>query len=129
MAAPETGRGRRRWRAGFRWLRRLVLLFVLLLLGTLIYLNQVGLPDFVKNPLLENLRARGIELQFNRLRLRLGRGLVAEKVRVGRADETSSPQLEVRQLQLRLDLKGLLKGQVRVDALVLRHGKFSWPVL
>ena len=57
-----------------RWLRRsLWLCLVLALLGVAAigYLNQVGLPDFAKRELQERLAKRGIELEFDWLRLEL----------------------------------------------------------
>ena len=74
---------RRSWRIArrlFRWCRITVLLVLLGVVISGIYLNQVGIPDFIKQPLLAKLRARGVELQFTRLRLRWYRGIVAEHV-------------------------------------------------
>ena len=52
----------------FRRFRMGMWLVILLVLGSLLYLNQIGLPGIVKKPLLEKLRARGVDLQFTRLR-------------------------------------------------------------
>ena len=82
------------------------------MLGALLYLNRVGLPDFAKQPLLENLRARGLELEFSRLRLSWYRGIVAENVRFGRADEPLSPQLTAAQVQLRLNHRALARLRI-----------------
>ena len=73
----------RELQAAGRTLRRLritIWLVILALVGALAYLNQVGLPNVVKRPLLEKLRARGIDLQFSRLRLRWYHGIVADNV-------------------------------------------------
>src|SRR5437867_270216 len=86
----------------FRRVRITFWLIILLLVGTLVYLNQVGLPGFVKKPLLARLRERGVELQFSRLRLRWYQGIVADNVRFGRADEPTSPQLTVSEVQVHL---------------------------
>jgi len=59
-----------RFRRCFRWCRITLLLFVLLFLGSLVYLNRVGLPEFLKARLVSELRARGVVLQFTRMRLR-----------------------------------------------------------
>ncbi|MGH7994584.1 MAG: hypothetical protein ACREDQ_13770, partial [Limisphaerales bacterium] len=72
----------RRCRTLLRHLRRLIILLVLVLICAIGWLNQIGLPDFVKRPLVETLRARGIELEFARLRLSLRRGLVADDVHI-----------------------------------------------
>ena len=47
----------------FKWCRVTVLLLVLLFVAALAYLQLVGLPDFLKNPLLRALRQRGSGLQ------------------------------------------------------------------
>ena len=78
---PKRDSGRRAigW---LRWSRRLVLLLLLAALAALGWLHQVGVPGFVKEPLLAQLRERGLTLQFQRMRLRLTRGVVAETVRL-----------------------------------------------
>src|SRR5438309_11973791 len=85
---PTTKPGfRQRFRCYFRWCRISLLFFVLLLLGSLTYLNRVGLPEFLKARLVSELRARGVILNFTRMRLRWYHGLVAENVSLGRADD------------------------------------------
>ena len=63
---------RRFWRIArrlFRWCRIVVWLGVLALLILLLWLHNYGLPDFVKQRLVFELRARGVELRFTRMRL------------------------------------------------------------
>ena len=105
-----------------------VWLVILALLGALLYVNRVGLPDFAKRPLLENLRARGLELEFSRLRLNWHRGIVAENVRFGRADTPLIPQLTAAQVQLRLNHRALARLRFQIDALVLRQGRLIWAL-
>jgi hypothetical protein len=123
---------RRFWRICriyFRRFRIAVWFLVLALLGGLIYVNQIGLPGFVKNPLLEKLRAQGIDLKFSRLRLRWYQGIVAEKVRFERTGESFSPQLTLEEVQVQLNRRALTKLQLQVDGLMLRHGRLVWPIL
>jgi hypothetical protein len=103
-------------------------LVILLLVSALGYLNQVGLPDFVKRPLLEKLHSRGIDLQFTRLRLRWYRGIVAENVRFESANEPLTPQLKLNEVEVRLNHTALRHLQVQVDSLALRQGTFIWPL-
>ena len=103
-------------------------LIVLALVGCIVYLNHVGLPEFVKNPLLEKLRARGIDLQFTRLRVRWYQGIVAENVRFGRAADPLSPRLTAAEVQLQFNHEALKKFQFQLDSLVLREGRLVWPV-
>ena len=113
-------------RVYFRRFRITVWLLILALLGAMLYLTQVGLPAFAKQPLLDNLRARGIELQFSRLRLSWQLGIVAENVRFGRADEPLSPELRVALVQLRLNHRALSRLQIQIDSLLLRQGRLVW---
>jgi hypothetical protein len=128
MAPRHKGSFWRTCRVYFRRFRITVWLLILAVLGALLYLNQIGLPGFAKKPLLDNLRARGLDLQFSRLRLSSYHGIVAENVRFGRADEPLSPQLTVAQVQVRLDHKALAHLQFQVTSLVLRGGRLVWPL-
>jgi hypothetical protein len=118
----------RKCRIGFRWLRIATLLAVLALVCALVWFNRVGLPDFLKQPLVEKLRARGVELEFIRLRLRFERGIVAENVRLGHAATPDSPTLSLAEVQLRLNYRALLHRRLQIDGLVLRDGKLVWPL-
>jgi hypothetical protein len=86
---------------------------ILALLAVLVYLNQVGLPDFAKKRLLEELRLRGINLQFSRLRLRFDQGIVAENVRFGRAEDALGPHLSAEEVQVRMSIKALVRFQLQ----------------
>ena len=122
---------RRFWRicrVYFRRFRIVLWSVTLLLLGALLYLNQVGLPGFIKRPVLERLRAHGLDLQFSRLRLRWYDGIVAENVRFGQPKEPLAPRLTLREVRVPLNLRALVRFQVQVDGLVLRQGRLSWPL-
>jgi hypothetical protein len=112
----------------FRRFRIAVWLIILVLVCCVLYLNQIGLPGFIKNPLLAKLRAQGIDLQFTRLRVRWDRGIVAENVRFGRADDSLSPNLAVREVAVGLDYNALRKLRLQVDSLMLRQGTLAWPI-
>jgi len=118
----------RKCRIGFRWLRIATLLAVLVLICAFVWFNRVGLPEFLKRPLVEKVRARGVELEFTRLRLRFVRGLVAENVRLGQAATPDSPMLALSEVQLRLNHRALLHRRLQIDGLVLREGKLVWPL-
>ena len=127
-ASAKTGRWRR-GRALFRAFRISVLLLVLVLVAAVTYLNEVGLPDFLKRPLLAELRASGVDLQFSRLRLRWNRGVVAEDVRFGSAQgESNAPQLTLKEVEVKLDHAALARFHVRIDRLILEQGRLVWPV-
>src|SRR5438445_8502394 len=94
---------RQKFRRCFRWCRITLLFLVLLLLGGLVYLNRVGLPEFLKTRLVSELRARGVNFNFTRLRLRWYRGLVAENISLGRTDDPAGPHLSIGEADLKLN--------------------------
>ncbi len=127
---PPKARSRRwgRWRIYFRRIRIGVWLLILVLLGAVIYFNQVGLPGFLKKPLLSALRARGVDLQFTRLRWRWQGGLVAENVRFGQAAAPDGPTLAAKQADVRLSYAALARLRLQVESLALSQGQLHWPV-
>jgi hypothetical protein len=127
--APRTKN--RFWRLCGIYFRRfrITLLFVIfILVSALVYLDQVGLPGFVKKPLLQKLRDRGLDLQFTRLRWRWYHGIIAENVVFGRTDQPTGPQITAQQVQVRLDNRALLRLQFQVNSLIVKQGRFTWPI-
>src|SRR5206468_5535870 len=117
-----------KFRRCFRWCRITSLFLVLLLLGGLVYLNGVGLPEFLKLRLVSELRSRGVALNFTRLRLRWYHGLVAENVSLGRADDPSGPHLSLAEADLQLDRAALHRLQFHIRSLVLHDGRLVLPL-
>ena len=129
MGAHQQRRFWRLCRLYFRGFRMFIWLLILAALSVLIYINQVGLPDLIKNPLLEKLRARGLDLRFSRLRLSWNQGIVAENVHFGPADRQLSPDLNVAEVQVRLNWEALAHLRFQVDSLMLRQGRLAWALL
>jgi len=115
-------------RVYFRRFRIAVLLtlFVLVVIG--VYLNQVGLPDFAKRPLLANLRSHGVNLEFSRLRLRGYRGIVAEDVRLSNGGNQSMPGFSAKSADVRLDYAALARLQIEVLGVTLNKGSLRWDL-
>lgn len=114
-------------RLNFRRCRMVVHLLILTLILIILWLNQIGLPGFVKRPLLQALRQHGIELQFSRLRLNFVHGLVADNVHIG-GEAPDLPSLAVQEVHLRIDYPALLHRTLQLDGIVLRQGTFTLPV-
>lgn len=117
----------RKCRITFRWFRIAVWLLVLLVLGAFLWVNRVGLPDFLKTPLVAALRERGVELEFSRMRLSLVRGLVADDVRAGEAGGPAGASFAARLVELELDFPELWNRRLALNGLVLRDGVFNLP--
>ncbi len=128
MAKTEKRGFWRTCRIYFRRFRIAVLSVILILLCCLLYLNRIGLPDFIKRPLLTRLNHRGIDLQFERMRWRWNRGIVAEKVQFVRSDGTVAPRFTVKEAEVEIDYRALLRLQLQVRGLVLKDGELDWEI-
>lgn len=127
MASRATRKIWRRLRLGFRYFRVSIWLFVLIVVASLIYLNQIGLPDFIKNPILAQMRARGLELDFSRLRLEWYRGIVAENINMG-SPEPNGPQFFIDMAEVRLNHRALIHFKVELDSLLIKQARFCWTL-
>ena len=120
---------RRRAAGGFRWGRRSVYLVLMTVLVALGWIHQVGLPGFIKAPLVAQLGQRGIHLEFDRLRLRATRGIVAEKVRLSGPRDAKGGRFEADDVQVRLDWSRMFQGHVpEVTGLVIRGARLAVPM-
>jgi hypothetical protein len=127
-AKPKKRRGF--WRSlavYFRRFRIVVWLLLLAVIASFIYLNQVGLPGMIKRPLLQRLEARGINIEFSRVRVRWYEGVVAEDVQFGSA-AGNSPRVTARETKVLLNWRSLLRGRLQVDSLLVREGKMVWDI-
>ena len=128
MAEPQKkSRWRHFWRA-FRWLRIGCWLAVLTVVVAFIYLNQVGLPNFAKRRVQAELRERGLDVEFERLRLRWYEGIVAEKLTLTRTNAAEGLQLSIQEAKVGLDADELRKFRFKVSSLWLRQGRLAWTL-
>ena len=97
-------------RRAFRWLRITLWLSLLTLLCAWLWFNRIGLPDFLKQRALAELRAHGILVDFARLRWRW-HGLVADQARFAAPNHGQGFGLFADELILRLDRDPLLQGR------------------
>ena len=127
--AKRKSRFWRKCRIYFRRARFTVWLVILGILGALIYLNLIGLPGFVKRPIITKLHERGLALDFSELKLHWARGFVASDVRFGATnDSATTPQLKAREVEFNFHMSGLLAGKIQVDALAIRGGTLEWTL-
>ena len=129
---PATPLVRRRgWRAvltTFKWCRitLLLLLFVVIILG--LFLDRVGLPDWLERRVVDQFRANGWELQFSRLRLRWYHGIVAEDLQLRRTNTFNGPHLFLRAAEFQLNWKALRHLDLEARGVMLAGGSFRWPL-
>jgi hypothetical protein len=127
-AAAPTPASRRR-RALWRGLRIAGLLLVLFALSGVLYLQQVGVPGWVREWVVGVLRERGVALSFSRLRLRPDRGLVADQVALALPRQPGAPEVRFEQVILEPDWTALLRRRtLELHTLVLRRGRAVVPL-
>ena len=128
--AKREKQGRRSWgRRIFCCCRFGFLSALLIALGSLLYFNQVGLPDFLERRVVAELRARGIGLEFSRLRFRWYRGLVAETVTLTQTQRVDGPELTFGEVVLDLDATALWRLRPQLKALELLDGRLVVPLV
>ncbi|HEY3148681.1 MAG TPA: hypothetical protein VGJ75_20135, partial [Dongiaceae bacterium] len=121
MTKPTPSRRARILRRLFRWGRITVLLLVLATLMAGLFLNKVGLPEFLKRRLVAQMRARGWEVEFSRMRLRWYRGIVAEDLQLRRTNSMVGPHLFIDVAEFRLNREALRDFDLHADAVTV-HG-------
>jgi hypothetical protein len=130
----EASPPRKRWtfwrvcRVGFRCVRIAAWLVVLAALVAFLWFNQRGVPDFVKRPVLAELKERGFDLEFQRLRWQWFRGLVAEGITLARAGDTPGPHFAAAEAEVQLDHDALRRFEFVVSGVALRQGGLTWTL-
>jgi len=94
------------------------------------YLHLIGLPDFVKRPLLRRLLAEGVAAQFTNIQLGWGRGplIVIENADFSRSHQPLSPRLSASRAELALDWDALLHSQIALRSLQISSAQLQLPI-
>jgi uncharacterized protein involved in outer membrane biogenesis len=114
----------------FRWCRITVWLAVFVVVAAVAYLHLVGLPDYVKRPMLRRLEAHGITAEFSNMQLgwRRGPSVIIEDAAFKRFHQPLSPRLSARRAELELSWDALLHSQVNVRSLLVSSAQLELPV-
>jgi hypothetical protein len=120
-------KGVRAARKVFRWCRMLVWIVLLVVVGELAYLHLVGLPDFLKRPLLAKIRDRGFQAQFTNARLSWGPSVVIENASFSGTNK-SGARLSAGTTEIQLNWDALLHGRLKMDSVEIVRGSALVPV-
>jgi len=112
----------------FKWCRVTILFAIFLAVAAVSYLQLVGLPDYLKNPLLRALRQRGFEAQFASARLDLGPSIVIENAAFSPTNQAAGPRLSAEWTQLNLNANAFFHARLQVDSFEVRQAGLSMPV-
>lgn len=102
---------------------------VLTVLCAYIYLTQIGLPGFLKDKLVAALHSRGLDLQYEEMRLDPLGHVVAENIRFGKTDDPTSPRLFIGRAGLNLDWEALKERRLVVNSLLIRKAELTVPLV
>ena len=106
-----------------RWLRRLLGLFlvvILLSVGAVLYLNQIGLPGFAKRGVQQYLAELGIKLDFNWLRIHLDGTWNARQLKIDQTDSGGVLGVSFDDITVRPNYLSLILGQPSVKEFGIR---------
>jgi hypothetical protein len=118
----------RHFLTAFKWCRVTVLLVVFLLVAAFTYLQLVGLPDFLKDPLLRQLRQRGIDAQFASARLAWGPSIIIENASFSPTNQPTRARLSTGWTQLDLNADAFLHARLQVDSFEILKAGLRIPV-
>jgi hypothetical protein len=114
----------------FRWFRLSLLLILFLAVAAVSYLHLIGLPDFVKRPLLRRLLAEGVAARFTNMQLGWGLGpsFVIENAAFSRSHQPFSPRLSASRAELALSWNALLHSQIALRSLQISSAQLLLPI-
>lgn len=122
---------KRLWKTLWRlfYFARLALWLVLLLLaGSYAWLYFYGVPDCVRQLVVQQLAERGIAFNFESIHVEIPTGLVARGVRLGDTRTPDRPLVHAKEVGILFDLHRLWQRQLPVTALALKHGELAVPL-
>ncbi len=111
---PEESKTPVRKRRWWRWPLRVGIVLLLTLAGAALYLNQSGLPGFAKRSLQARLAKRGVQLDFDWLRMDWDGAWRAAQLRLGQADAAGRVGVTVGSGVFRPDYGALFAGRAAV---------------
>lgn len=115
-----------RW--GIRGCRVALLLILLALVAGFIWFNQIGMPDFAKTLLRNELMQRGLDVEFQHMSWKWFQGIVTEDLVAHPAAGRIGPSIRIRSADVDLDLNRLVTGELSVKAIKLFQGSGRWRV-
>jgi hypothetical protein len=111
----------------FRWCRIIVLFTVFLVMAEVAYLHLIGLPEFLKRPLLQTLRQHGFDAEFTGAHLNWGPVIEVENAAFQTTNEASGPRLSAGLAILALKWDDLVHGRFKVDSFQVATARLQAP--
>ena len=110
----------------WRFARTGAVCLALFITAFFVHLHNVGLPEAVKQRLIQSLERRGWHMEYSRLRLRWMQGIVGEGLHLRPSGGGRGPELFVDRIDFRLSREDLRRLALTPESLVLRDGRCVW---
>jgi hypothetical protein len=111
----------------WRFARTGVVCLALFIAAFFIHLHNVGLPETVKQRLVQSLERRGWHMEYSRLRFRWMQGIVGEDLHLRPSGSGArGPELFVDRIDFRLSREDLRRFVFTPESLLLRQGRCVW---
>jgi len=109
-------------------LRSVQLFFFVAVPAVILWLQFVGLPGFLHQPVIDAARSEGLDLEFSRMRVSIFQGLVLDDVRLSAKNLPEKNEVAVDRAALAVNWRELLRGKFEIGALELRGAQLYLPV-
>ena len=96
--------------------------------AVILWLQFVGLPGFLREPVTAAARNEGLDLKFSRMRVSILQGLVLDDVRLSAKNLPEKSEVAVDRASLAVNWRELLRGKFELGALELRGAQLYLPV-
>ncbi|MFM7374292.1 MAG: hypothetical protein ACKO39_03960, partial [Chthoniobacterales bacterium] len=109
-------------------LRSVQLFFFVAVPAVILWLQFIGLPGFLREPVVNAARNEGLDLKFSRMRVSIFQGLVLDDVRLSAENLPVKSEVAVDRASLAVNWRELLRGKFELGALELRGAQLYLPI-
>jgi hypothetical protein len=109
-------------------LRSVQLFFFVAVPAVILWLQFIGLPGFLREPVVAAARNEGLDLKFSRMRVSILQGLVLDDVRLSAKNLPEKSEVAVNRASLAVNWRELLRGKFELGALELRGAQLYLPI-
>jgi len=109
-------------------LRSVQLFFFVAVPAVILWLQFIGLPGFLREPVVNAARNEGLDLKFSRMRVSIFQGLVLDDVMLSAENLPEKSEVAVDRASLAVNWRELLRGKFELGALELRGAQLYLPI-
>jgi hypothetical protein len=117
------------WRASrrvFRSIRILSLFAIFIAVFAVVYLHEIGIPDFLKRPLLQKIHDSGFDVQFSSMRWSWPNRIRIEHPKFSTTND-SAVQIVADFFEVQLHTGAAAQRKLRIDSVSLVNGRVTIP--